>query len=160
LEEKSIKDGAEHEILAALQNGLPVTATPYRDLARQSGVSVDRLLTALRSWQESGTLRRIGAIVNHVRVGVNHSAMVVWRVPEDRRGEVGTLFAGFPQVSHAYERRTLPTWPYSIYTMVHGDTPERVRETIRCMSQAAGVADYVTLPTCRELKKTAPRYVD
>lgn len=137
-----------------------MTRTPYEDMARQIGIPVESLLGVLRLWQEDGTIRRMGAVVNHFRVGVAGGAMVVWKVPPERRAEVGTLFAGFEQVSHAYERQTSPDWPYSLYTMVHGATPEAVRLTVQQMSEAAEVSEYLVLSTCKELKKTAPRYVD
>lgn len=153
-------DSVERRVLAALQKGLPVTRTPYQDMACQVGISVDALVSILRQWQQDGTIRRMGAVVNHFRMGVAGSAMVVWDVPHDRRGEVGALFAGFEEVSHAYERPTAPGWPYSVYTMVHGTTPEAVRLTVQRMSEAAGITEYLMLSTCRELKKAAPQYVD
>lgn len=151
-------DDMEHRILAALQDGLPLSRTPYSDLARQIGVPTDTLLTVLDNWRRDGTLRRLGAIVNHFQVGLSGGAMVVWKVPPERRAEVGAIFAGFAEVSHAYERQTPPQWPYSLYTMVHGTTQDVVRDAIRRMSEAAAVSEYVVLSTLKELKKTAPRY--
>jgi DNA-binding Lrp family transcriptional regulator len=149
----------ERRVLAVLQEGLPMTRTPYQDMARQIGVSVEELLRVLENWRQNGTIRRMGAVVNHFRMGVAGGAMVVWDVPPERRAEVGALFAGFEEVSHAYERRISPDWPYSLYTMVHGATPEAVRQTVQRMSEAAGISEYVVLSTCKELKKVAPRYV-
>lgn len=102
----------------------------------------------------------MGAVVNHLRLGVAGSAMVVWNVPRDRSGEVGGVFAGFEEVSHAYERQTAPDWPYNVYTMVHGTTPEAVRLTVQRMSETAGISEYFMLSTCRELKKAAPKNID
>jgi hypothetical protein len=93
-------------------------------------------------------------------VGVGEGAMVVWKVAAERTAEVGAVFAGFAEVSHAYERRTAPGWDYNLYTMVHGTTPELVRRTVERMSRAAGVSEYLILATRKELKKVAPRYVD
>jgi DNA-binding Lrp family transcriptional regulator len=154
------RDTVEYKLLAALQEGLPMTRTPYQDMAGRIGIPVESLLRILHSWLQEGTIRRMGAVVNHVRVGVAAGAMVVWNVPLERTIEVGTLFAGFRQVSHAYERQTVPGWPYGLYTMVHGATPDEVRSTVRQMSEAAGISEYLVLSTCRELKKVAPRYVD
>jgi DNA-binding Lrp family transcriptional regulator len=152
-------DGIERKVLAALQEGLPLTRTPYQDMARQIGVPVEEVLRVLRNWRQNGTIRRMGAVVNHFRMGVAGGAMVVWKVPPERRAQIGALFAGFEEVSHAYERPTSPQWPYGLYTMVHGATPEAVRMTVQRMSEAAGGSEYLMLATCRELKKVAPRYV-
>lgn len=91
---------------------------------------------------------------------MGEGAMVVWKVEPGRVEEVGAAFAGFREVSHAYERQTMPGWQYNVYTMVHGATPEEVRQTVGRMSEAAGVSEYAILATRRELKKVAPRYVE
>lgn len=149
----------EQRVLAALQDGLPRSRTPYHELARMVGISVVELLAVLDRWRRDGVIRRLGAIVNHFQLGFGEGAMVVWRVESGRMQEVGTVFAGFERVSHAYERQTAPGWPYNVYTMVHGATLEEVRRMVGQMSEAAGVSDYVILATQRELKKVAPRYI-
>lgn len=153
------RNDIEYRILAALQDGLPRTRTPYGDMARRIGISTNELLTVLDRWKQDGTLRRMGAIVNHFQVGLADGAMVVWRVEPGRVADVGVVFASFEEVSHVYERQTAPGWEYNLYTMVHGTTPEVVRRTVERMSQVAGVSDYLVLSTRKELKKAAPRYV-
>lgn len=149
----------ERRILAALQHGLPRSRTPYGDLARQIGISTGELFAVLDRWKQDGTLRRVGAVVNHFQIGLAQGAMVVWKVEPDRVAEVGAIFAGFEEVSHAYERRTAPGWEYNLYTMVHGATAEAVQQTVQQMSAAARVAEYLVLSTRKELRKVAPRYV-
>jgi len=149
----------ERKVIAALQDGLPRSRTPYGDLARRIGISTEELLAVLDRWKRDGTIRRIGAVVNHFQIGLGEGAMVVWKVEPDRVAEVGAILAGFEEVSHAYERQTAPGWEYNLYTMVHGATPEAVRGTVQRMSEAAGVSEYLILSTLKELKKVAPRYV-
>lgn len=154
---KSVSD-VERKILAALQDGLPKSRTPYGDLAREIGISVEELFAVLDRWRQDGTIRRIGAIVNHFQIGLGDGAMVVWKVEPDRVAEVGAVLAGFEEVSHAYERQTTPDWKYNVYTMVHGATQEVVRRTVERMSEAVGISDYQILSTRKELKKAPPRY--
>ena len=149
----------ERKALAVIQQGFPATSTPYRDMAHQIGVGTEELLKVLRDWKEQGKLRRIGAIVNHVKVGIDSGAMVVWEVESDRIEQVGKLFAGFDQVSHAYEREVTPNWLFNVYTMVHGVSPQAVEETVRRMSELAGVSKYRILATEQELKKVPPTYI-
>lgn len=149
----------ERRILGALQDGLPASRTPYCDMARRIGISAGELLTVLDQWRRDGTIRRMGAIVDHFRMGLADGALVVWKVEPARIADAGAILAGFEEVSHAYERQTAPGWEYSLYTMVHGTTPEAVRRAVQRMSEAAGVSDYLILSTRRELKKAAPRYI-
>jgi len=97
--------------------------------------------------------------VNHFKVGLGAGAMVVWKVEPERTKEVGEVFAGFREVSHAYERHTDKNWPYSLYTMVHGKSDEDVQRTVRRMSQACGISNYRILVTEKELKKVPPTYI-
>lgn len=97
--------------------------------------------------------------MNHFKVGLGAGAMVVWQVEPERTEEVGGIFAGFSEVSHAYERHTDKSWPYNVYTMVHGKSDEDLQRTIRQMSQACGISDYRILVTERELKKVPPTYI-
>ncbi len=149
----------ESKILAAIQDGLPKSQTPYKDLAEKIGIGTEELLEVLKDWQQQGKLRRIGAIVNHFKVGFSAGAMVVWRIAPERIAEVGEILGGFKEVSHAYDREISKSWPYSIYTMVHGRDDDELGRTIKDMSKACGVSDYRILTTERELKKSPPVYV-
>ena len=150
----------ERRILAVLQDGLPKTRTPYKDMAEQAGIETAGLLKILNDWSQQGRLRRIGAIVNHFKIGLGAGAMVVWRVEPERTEAVGRILAGFKEVSHAYERNISEHWPYNLYTMVHGASDEQVRRTIEDMSRACGTCDYRVLITERELKKAPPKYIE
>ncbi len=149
----------ERKVLALLQDGLPASGSPYKDLAEQAGIEVEKFLNILRDWKQQGKIRRIGAIVNHFKVGFGSGGMVVWRVASQRLDEVGSILAGFKEVSHAYERRTTKDWLYNVYTMVHGASLKDVQEIVQKMSRACGVCDYRILVTEKELKKASPRYI-
>jgi len=149
----------EQKILAALQEGLPKSQSPFNDMAQQLGIETGQLLAVLKDWKRQGKLRRIGAIVNHFKVGLGAGAMVVWQVEPERTKEVGEILARFREVSHAYERYTDKNWPYNVYTMVHGKSDEDVQKTVRRMSQASGISNYRILVTEKELKKVPPIYI-
>jgi len=149
----------ERRILAVLQGGFPRSQTPYKDMAKLVGIDTKRLLAVLDNWKREGKLRRIGAIVDHFKVGLSAGAMVAWRVEPERIEQVGTTLAGFKEVTHAYERKIAENWPYNLYTMVHGADIQEVEQTVKRMSQTCKVSDYRILTTERELKKVPPTYV-
>lgn len=159
MEKNVVLSKTERRILAVLQQGLPKTRTPYKDAAQKAGIDTSELLAVLEDWKNQGKLRRIGAIVNHFKVGLGCGAMVVWQVEPQRTEEVGQILAGFDEVSHAYERQTTENWPYNIYSMVHGKSTEDVQQIISRMSQACSVSNYRILTTERELKKVPPTYI-
>lgn len=151
--------GLERDILNAIQHGMPMSLSPYQDIAKDIGISVDQLLEVLRNWKTEKKIRRVGAIVNHFQIGHGAGAMVVWNVPEDRIDEVGKLFASLPKVSHAYQRPVQKRWSYSLYTMVHASDNEELETTLEAMSRKSGICDYRALKTVRELKKVPPTYI-
>ena len=149
----------EYKLLAEIQHGLPRTATPYADVAKNIGTDVEEVLSILKNWKADGRVRRVGAIVNHFKVGLEGGSMVVWAAPADKVIEIGEMFSSFPEVSHAYERPSGENWPFNLYTMVHGSDAESVTATVEKMSQASGVKEYHQLETERELKKVPPTYI-
>ena len=149
----------ERRVLAVLQQGLPQSQCPYKDMARQIGIDTGRLLEILEDWKQQGKLRRIGAIVDHFKAGLGAGAMVVWQVEPERVTQVGEILAKFEEVSHAYERHKNKNWPYNVYTMVHAKSAEDVRQVVGRMSQACDISDYRILVTEKELKKVPPTYV-
>ncbi len=151
--------GDERKILAVIQRGLPLSPTPYKDMATRIGIETGVLLKILKQWQREGKLRRIGAIVNHFKVGLESGAMVTWKVEPERVDEVGKIFAEQKAVSHAYERQITENWPWNIYTMVHAKNDEELKQTIEQMSDVSGISEYCVLTTERELKKTPPVYI-
>jgi len=149
----------ERRLLAEIQHGLPATATPYKDVAAKIDADVEDVLEIVNNWKKDGRMRRIGAIINHFKVGLQSGAMVVWQVEEDRVEEVGNVLSSFPEVSHAYERPSNDQWPFNVYTMVHGQCPDDVRDSISKMSAKVGINNYKQLETIRELKKVPPTYI-
>jgi len=128
-------------------------------MAERVGIDTKKFLGVLDTWKREGKLRRIGSIVDHFKVGLSGGAMVTWRVEPERIEQVGTILAGFKEVSHAYERKTGKNWPYSLYTMVHGADMPEVVQIVERMSQACGVCNYRILATEKELKKVPPTYI-
>ena len=149
----------ERKVLSVLQDGFPRTESPYKDMAEKAGIEIKELLAVLENWKREGKLRRIGAILDHFKVGLSGGAMVVWQVEEERVEQVGEKLAGFREVSHAYERNRVENWPYNVYTMVHGVNFEEVKKTVAQMSQACGISNYRILVTEKELKKVPPTYI-
>lgn len=149
----------EKKILGAVQHGIPFVPNPYETLAHHIGITPDELLGVLRHWKDEKKIRRAGAIVNHFQMGHGVGAMVVWQVPEESIDEIGTLFASFAKVSHAYRRPVKKNWPYALYTMVHAVSHEELECTIQSMSYESGITDFRTLKTIQELKKVPPTYI-
>ncbi|MCL1790969.1 MAG: AsnC family transcriptional regulator [Peptococcaceae bacterium] len=151
-------DETDKKLIVELQKDLPLVSRPYAVLGERVGLSEAEVLERVTSWQESGALRRVGAALRHRAVGFVANAMIVWRVPEARIGDVGELLASLPEVTHCYERDMLPEWPYNLYTMIHAKTEDECRSLAVKLSEMTGVDDYDVLSSYAELKKSSMRY--
>jgi len=145
-------------IIRAVQDGLPLSEEPFREIAERVGISEEQLLAQIRSWKEDGTIRRFGAVLRHHRAGYSVNAMGVWNVPDDRVEEFGLKAAAFRSVSHCYQRPRFGAFPYNLYTMIHGRSEAGCEKTAREISEKTGIEDYALLYTAAEYKKSSPVY--
>jgi len=116
-------------------------------------------LRRVKKLVDDGVVRRFSASLRHRELGIKANALCAWKVPEGRVEEVGKKLASFPEVTHCYERPTVPgKWEYNLFTMVHGYDRPSVEGKIRELSEAVGVEDYILLYSTREFKKIYKRY--
>jgi DNA-binding Lrp family transcriptional regulator len=100
----------------------------------------------------------MAAVLHHREAGFRANAMGVWAVPAGRAEEVGPIMASFKGVSHCYLRPTYPDWPYSIFTMVHGQEAADCQRIIDAISAATGITEYALLYSTKEYKKVRLKY--
>jgi DNA-binding Lrp family transcriptional regulator len=157
----------ERDLVLAVQDGLPVTATPYGDVAEELGRDIDWVLRTLKRFVAEGKIRRVGVVPNHYALGYTENGMTVWNVPDELVGEVGPAVASLEFVTHCYERpRHEGVWPYNFFAMTHGRSEEesearieRVRERMEEFWEVSE-DDWDTLFSTRILKKTGIRLAE
>jgi DNA-binding Lrp family transcriptional regulator len=133
----------ERKLVGAVARGLPLVPAPYEEIARQSGIPQDEVISILEHMLADGRIRRIGAVIRHRRLGYEANAMVVWDVPDAEAGEIGRRLAGDAAVTLCYRRpRALPEWPYNLYCMVHGRERARVLYEVKRISAVHGLGRF------------------
>jgi len=145
-------------VIRELQEDIPLVAEPYRPMADRIGLSEEGLFQVAAHLSAQGYLRRMAAVLHHREAGFRANAMGVWVVPSDRTEDVGQIMGSFKGVSHCYLRPTYPDWPYSIFTMVHGQKAEDCQDIINAISQATGITEYALLYSTKEYKKIRLKY--
>ncbi len=148
----------EKKVIASIQDDIPVTSRPYQVISEKIGVSEADFLATLQDLCRRGIVRRLGATLRHQKSGFEANAMSAWQV-EDRLVEfVGREMARFREVSHCYQRNSVPEWPYNLYAMIHARDEAGCEKIARRISEATGVQSYKLLFSRRELKKTSMEY--
>jgi DNA-binding Lrp family transcriptional regulator len=149
---------AERAIIRICQDDMPLVSRPWAEAARSLRMDEAELIAELRAMQDEGILRRFAAVLRHNEAGFTSNGMACWRVPEERIEETGERLAADSRVSHCYWRPTFEDWPYPLFSMVHCESRDQVREIVRELSRTVGVADYEILWSAKEFKKERVRY--
>ncbi|QIB75779.1 Lrp/AsnC family transcriptional regulator [Halogeometricum borinquense] len=147
-------------LLVEIQDGFPLSATPYRDVADAVDADVDDVLAAIQRLLDDGCIKRIGCIVNHVITGFDANCMVVWDVPDDELDVRGEAVGRLPYVTLCYHRPRRPEqdWQYSLFTMIHGREADAVDEKIDELAAEHLPFDHERLYSTETLKQTGAQY--
>ena len=147
-------DRRDLQVLAALENGLPLVPDPYGEIGRQVGMTGEDVLERLRYLRDAGIIRRFRARINQRKLGITANALVAWDCDGKPADKTGALLASYPCVTHCYERKPVPgRWDYSLYTVHHGFSREEVEDEVRRLAAQAGLSRYLVLFSTEEFKR-------
>jgi DNA-binding Lrp family transcriptional regulator len=131
------------QVQKALQEGLPLVAEPYKQLAAELGSSESRVMNCIEELQASGAVKRFGMVLRHRPLGYRANAMVVWDIPDADVDRIGQLLGGEPCVTLSYRRpRRPPQWNYNLFSMIHGKSRETVEQQLADIVERHGLANY------------------
>ncbi|MHA1600716.1 MAG: siroheme decarboxylase subunit beta [Alphaproteobacteria bacterium] len=154
-------DDADRRLLAAIEDGLPLTPQPYAAIARHIGLSEADVLARLHRLRADGIISRFGLVVRHRELGYRANAMVVWDIPDGQADEAGRRLAAYDFITLCYRRpRRLPLWPYNLFCMVHGRDRDTVRGQIATLNaeQRLDAFPHDVLFSRRRFKQRGARY--
>jgi DNA-binding Lrp family transcriptional regulator len=158
MKESSKLSEMDKKVILGLQRDLRICPRPFQEVAESVEMAEEELLKVIKSLMERGYIRRFGATLRHQQSGYEANALVAWAVDETDLARIGRHLAELRVVTHCYARRPAPSWPYNLYTMIHGRTPEECVEIAARMAAETGLRDYEMLFSETELKKTTMRY--
>lgn len=148
----------DRDAIRALQIDLPATSRPFLELAEGFGFDEAELIERGINFMRTGQMRRFAAVLAHRKAGFVFNGMGVWKVPEERISEVGSIMGSYAGVSHCYQRPTYPDWPYNLFSMTHGRTKAECEDVLSAISAETGLTDYIVLYSIKEYKKVRVSY--
>ncbi|VAX09136.1 hypothetical protein MNBD_GAMMA25-154 [hydrothermal vent metagenome] len=113
----------EHHLLNDFQHSLPLSTTPFADMAEVLGVTEDEVLNTLRKKKEDGTISRVGAVFR--ANGVGASTLAAMAVRPDEIEEIAEIVNRFDAVNHNYQREH----QYNLWFVLTAEN-ERVLATV------------------------------
>jgi len=146
----------DQAILRAAQEGIPVVKEPFAGIAREAGISQDEVIARLKRLISNGVIKRLGISINQRKVGIVANAVVAWRVPQEHVERIGKMLSSYKEVTHCYERVTIPgKWEHNLFTVIHGYNRESVEEMAKRLSEVVGISDYLVLFSNEQFKRTS-----
>lgn len=123
----------EKTLLNDFQRGLPMTATPFADVAAQTGVSEERVIDTLQSLQQRGLISRVGPVFAPRRAGA--STLAALSVPAGELDAVASLVNEFAEVNHNYQREH----DYNLWFVVTAPDQSQVERVLAEIESATGL---------------------
>ncbi len=129
----------EKHLLNEYQRGMPLTATPYADMAVQLQqydiqATEQQVIDCLSDLQQRGLISRVGAVLKPQKVGSSTLAAVA--APEQRIEEVAQIINTFSQVNHNYLREH----KYNIWFVVTAETQQQVLDVLDHIEKQTNLA--------------------
>ena len=127
-------DATDKALIDALQDGVPVTARPFGDVAERLGLDEEALIERLRTLVDGGVLSRFGPMYDAEALG-GAITLCAMKVPDDDFDRIAEQANGFAEVAHNYQRdHALNMW-----FVVAAETPERLRQVIAEIEARTGL---------------------
>jgi DNA-binding Lrp family transcriptional regulator len=122
----------EQRLLNEFQQGMPLTSTPYADIARQLGVYETTVLETLQRLQTEGVISRVGAVFRPNRIGASTLAAIA--VPVAELEEVAAMVSEFTEVNHNYEREHR----FNLWFVVVADDEDQLESVLAEIEERCG----------------------
>ena len=126
-------------MLNRFQHNLPLSPTPYADMALELGMQEKQLLALLQELKSSQVISRVGAVFKANRVGA--STLAAMAVPKDRLIEIADIISAYPAVNHNYEREH----HFNLWFVVTSENKDKLNETLKDMEDRTGIV-ILSLP--------------
>jgi DNA-binding Lrp family transcriptional regulator len=153
-------DTLDRQLIAAVQNGLPITSRPYLDIARKLAITELEVIDRLARLKQHGLVKRFGVIVHHRKLGYQANAMVVWNIPNELVDEIGRRMSQEKFVNLCYQRPRHENWAYNLYCMIHGKSRDTVLAQLQFLIETHELStfDYQILFSRRCFKQRGAIY--
>ena len=122
----------QQSLLNDFQRELPMSATPYAEMAARLGVSEDEVIDNLRTLREQGYISRVGPVFRPNRVGA--STLAAMTIPEDCLQQTAAIVSAFDEVNHNYERGH----EYNLWFVVTASDQMHLDDVLEDIARQAG----------------------
>jgi DNA-binding Lrp family transcriptional regulator len=130
-------DATDRLIINGLQGDFPISAEPYRETARQFGITEQELLTRLENLLAEKVLTRFGPMFQIERMGGAFS-LAAMKIPEADFQRVTAIVNALPEVAHNYRRQH----EFNMWFVLATETPDGIARSIKKIEAKSGYPVY------------------
>lgn len=143
-------DETDKKIINLIQTEFPLDTEPFKTIAVRAGTSEEDVIARIKRLQESGVIRRIGAVFDPRKLGFV-STLCAAQVPRDRMEGFVRAVNACPGVTHNYRRNDR----YNIWFTFIGPNEEAMRKFLDELKETTGVMDIISMRAVRTFKINA-----
>lgn len=137
----------DRRILELIQSEFPLDRSPYREIAKRTGLSEEEAQDRVSALRRSGVIRRIGGVLNSRKLGFV-GTLVGMKVPPDRIDDVADVVNALPNVTHNYLREH----EYNMWFTISATSPEKLAEIVEHVKCRSGITEILNLPSLKTFK--------
>ncbi|WP_457621197.1 siroheme decarboxylase subunit alpha [Persephonella sp.] len=137
----------EKDLLAYLQEGIPIVENPFTTIAKKLSVTEDQVIESIKKLKNEKIIRQISPIYDTKALGYD-SSLVAFKVKDIDKAV--SVINAHPGVSHNYERNDdFNIW----FTLaVPPDSKIGLEDTVEILADLSEAEDYVILKTVKMYK--------
>ena len=124
----------DRRLLGEFQRAIPLSPTPFADMALALGVDEETVLARLAHFQAGGVVSRVGPVLAPNRVGA--SLLAAMAVPVAELEAVAEMISSLPEVNHNYEREHA----FNLWFVVTGHDAGHLEELLTLIEKTTGHA--------------------
>lgn len=137
----------DKKLLNIIQEHLPISKRPFRDVAKNLGVSEEVVLKRLNELKQAGYIRRIGAFFDSAKLGYTGTLVAV-SVRENKIREVAETVNKYDGVTHNYEREG----EYNLWFTLLSPSLEAEQKILNEVRKLDGVEKFLNLKANHKYK--------
>lgn len=140
-------DAIDKQLTTIMQEEIPISEHPFRDLGQKVGVSEAECLERVRRLKDQNIIRQIGVIFDSRNMGYKSSLVAIKADPE-KCDQVAAVVSEHPGVSHNYKRNH----EFNIWFTIAVPPGQSLERHVEAIHKASGAISTRIMQTLRLYK--------
>lgn len=119
-------------LLNDYQQDMPLSPTPYKDIAQSLGITEDEVLSLFKELTDMQFIARIGSVIAPNQLGA--SCLIAMMIPAEKLHDIAEMINQYPEVNHNYERENR----FNLWFVLVASNTEQLKLIIKSIEAKTG----------------------